>query len=89
MSCLAKTLPKVRITGFTYTHKAFVKGRPREIFSVRKFLPIFLARGMHFFLFFGQYGKRNNWTGYLLEWQRFSRIHASDGIYRNLGSLSI
>ncbi|RKU35110.1 hypothetical protein C6496_17615 [Candidatus Poribacteria bacterium] len=55
---LAKTLPKVRITGFIYTHKAFVKQYLREIVSVRKFLPVFLARGTYFFLFFGQNKKR-------------------------------
>ena len=59
---LAKTLPKVRITGFAFAYKVFAKRYSHRAFSVCTFLPIFLAKGIHFFLFFGQCGKRR-WEG--------------------------
>lgn len=85
---LARILPKVRMTDFRRVHKPSAnENAPRYARRVN-FLPIFLADFTRFFLFFGQYGKSRleGWKRRRPEMvlQRFSRVHASDTIDRDL-----
>lgn len=81
------------MTDFRRVHKTSANENATRSSRRVNFLPIFLAEFTRFFLFFGQYGKRRleGWQRRRPEMglQRFSRVHVSDTIDRDLVSPSV